>query len=102
LTIIHVEHRDLGQVLAIDLIGKALDDRGQRLLDLAFPGCWFRETHRGDSHATQGPDPGFRCYRTPIGMFGSRGNLPARSLLGILGYLQKQGGVVLHVAPELR
>ncbi|HXT80063.1 MAG TPA: transcriptional regulator [Acetobacteraceae bacterium] len=33
-----------------------------------------------------------------IRMFGPRGNPQARNLFGILGYLQKQAGVELHVA----
>ena len=32
-----------------------------------------------------------------IRMFGSRGNPQARNLFGIIGYLQKQAGVQLHV-----
>ena len=32
-----------------------------------------------------------------IRMFGPRGNPQARNLLGIIGYLQKQAGVELHV-----
>lgn len=33
-----------------------------------------------------------------IRMFGPRGNPQARNLFGIIGYLQKQAGVQLHVA----
>jgi len=33
-----------------------------------------------------------------IRMFGPRGNPQARNLFGVLGYLQKQAGVELHVA----
>ena len=33
-----------------------------------------------------------------IRMFGPRGNPQARNLFGIIGYLQKQAGVELHVA----
>ena len=32
-----------------------------------------------------------------IRMFGPRGNPQARNLFGIIGYLQKQAGVELHV-----
>jgi hypothetical protein len=32
-----------------------------------------------------------------IRIFGSRGNPQARNLFGIIGYLQKQAGVELHV-----
>jgi predicted nucleic acid-binding protein len=32
------------------------------------------------------------------GMMGPRGNPQARNLFGIIGYLQKQAGVELHVA----
>ena len=35
-----------------------------------------------------------------IRMFGPRGNPQARNLLGIIGYLQKQAGVHLHVTPR--
>jgi DNA-binding phage protein len=35
-----------------------------------------------------------------IRMFGPRGNPQARNLFRVLGYLQKQAGVELHVAPE--
>ena len=34
-----------------------------------------------------------------IRMFGPRGNPQARNLFSVLGYLQKQAGVELHVAP---
>ena len=34
-----------------------------------------------------------------IRMFGPRGNPQARNLFGIIGYLQKQAGVELHVMP---
>jgi hypothetical protein len=37
-----------------------------------------------------------------IRMFGPRGNPQARNLFGIIGYLQKQAGVELHVAAEPR
>jgi len=35
-----------------------------------------------------------------IRMFGPRGNPQARNLFGVIGYLQKQAGVELHVAAE--
>lgn len=35
-----------------------------------------------------------------IHMFGPRGNPQARSLFGVICYLQKQAGVQLHVVPE--
>jgi len=35
-----------------------------------------------------------------IRMFGPSGNPQARNLFGIIGYLQKQAGVALHVVPE--
>ena len=35
-----------------------------------------------------------------IRMLGPRGNPQARNLFGIIGYLQKQAGVELHVAPS--
>jgi hypothetical protein len=35
-----------------------------------------------------------------IRMFGPRGNPQARNLFGVIGYLQKQAGVQLHVTPE--
>ena len=37
-----------------------------------------------------------------IRMFGSLGNPQARNLFGVIGYLQKQAGVELHVAEEPR
>ena len=37
-----------------------------------------------------------------IRMFGRRGNPQARKLFGIIGYLQKQAGIELHVTPEPR
>lgn len=37
-----------------------------------------------------------------IRMFGPRGNPQARNLFGVIGYLQKQAGVELHVAAEPR
>ena len=37
-----------------------------------------------------------------IRMFGPRGNPPARNLFGVIGSLQKQVGVELHVAREPR
>jgi hypothetical protein len=48
--------------------------------------------------------PAFQATDTPpkslIRMFGPRGNPQARNLFGVLGYLQKQAGVALHVTPE--
>jgi hypothetical protein len=35
-----------------------------------------------------------------IRMFGPRGNPQARNLFGVIGYLQKQAGIELHVAPQ--
>ena len=35
-----------------------------------------------------------------IRMFGPRGNPQARNLFGIIGYLQKQAGIELHVTPR--
>ncbi len=35
-----------------------------------------------------------------IRMFGPRGNPQARNLFGVLGYLQRQAGVQLHISPE--
>ncbi len=35
-----------------------------------------------------------------IRMFGPRGNPQARNLFGVIGYLQRQAGVELHVMPE--
>jgi len=37
-----------------------------------------------------------------IRMFGPRGNPQARNLLGVLGYLQREAGVQLHVVPQNR
>jgi DNA-binding phage protein len=37
-----------------------------------------------------------------IRMFGPRGNPQARNLFGVIGYLQQQAGVQLHVIPEPR
>jgi hypothetical protein len=37
-----------------------------------------------------------------IRMFGPRGNPQARNLFGVIGYLQKQAGVRLHVGTEQR
>jgi hypothetical protein len=37
-----------------------------------------------------------------IRMFGPRGNPQARNLFGIIGYLQQQAGIELHVTPEPR
>jgi hypothetical protein len=37
-----------------------------------------------------------------IRMFGPRGNLQARNLFGIIGYLQRQAGIELHVAAQAR
>ena len=33
-------------------------------------------------------------------MFGPRGNSQARNLFSVIGYLQKQAGVELHVTPQ--
>ncbi len=35
-----------------------------------------------------------------IRMFGPRGNPQARNLFGVIGYLQQQAGVQLHVTPD--
>jgi DNA-binding phage protein len=35
-------------------------------------------------------------------MFSARGNPQARNLFGVIGYLQKQAGIELHVTPEAR
>jgi DNA-binding phage protein len=35
-----------------------------------------------------------------IRMFGPRGNPQARNLFGVIGYLQRQAGVELHVTPQ--
>jgi len=37
-----------------------------------------------------------------IHMFGPRGNPQARNLFGIIGYLQKQARIELHVTPQPR
>ena len=37
-----------------------------------------------------------------IRMFSPRGNPQARNLFGVIGYLQKQAGIELHVAPQPR
>jgi hypothetical protein len=37
-----------------------------------------------------------------IRMFGPRGNPQARNLFGVIGYLQQQAGVELHVMPQPR
>ncbi len=37
-----------------------------------------------------------------IRMFSARGNPQARNLFGVIGYLQKQAGIELHVRPEPR
>ncbi len=37
-----------------------------------------------------------------IRMFGPRGNPQARNLFGVIGYLQEQAGVQLHVTPSPR
>src|ERR1700693_5625099 len=37
-----------------------------------------------------------------IRMFGPRGNPQARNLFGVIGYLQQQAGIELHVMPEPR
>ncbi len=39
-----------------------------------------------------------RPPKSLIRMFGPRGNPQARNLFGIIGYLQKEAGVELHVA----
>ena len=37
-----------------------------------------------------------------IRMFSARGNPQARNLFGVIGYLQKQAGIELHVTPQPR
>lgn len=37
-----------------------------------------------------------------IRMFGPRGNPQARNLFGVIGYLQKQAGINLHVTPQVK
>jgi hypothetical protein len=37
-----------------------------------------------------------------IRMFGPRGNPQARNLFSVIGYLQKQAGIELHVMPQPR
>jgi hypothetical protein len=37
-----------------------------------------------------------------IRMFSARGNPQARNLFGVIGYLQKQAGIELHVTPQVR
>ena len=37
-----------------------------------------------------------------IRMFGPTGNPQARNLFGIIGYLQRQAGIELHVTPQVR
>jgi len=37
-----------------------------------------------------------------IRMFSARGNPQARNLFGVIGYLQKQAGIELHVTPQSR
>ena len=37
-----------------------------------------------------------------IRMFSARGNPQARNLFGVIGYLQKQAGIELHVMPQPR
>jgi hypothetical protein len=37
-----------------------------------------------------------------IRMFGPNGNPQARNLFGVIGYLQQQAGIELHVTPQLR
>lgn len=37
-----------------------------------------------------------------IRMFSARGNPQARNLFGVIGYLQKEAGIELHVTPEPR
>ena len=37
-----------------------------------------------------------------VRMLGPRGNPQARNLFGIIGYLQKQAGIELHVTPQPR
>src|SRR5438045_2076690 len=46
--------------------------------------------------------PGYRVYFGRDGMFGQRGNPQARNLFGIIGYLQRQAGIELHVTPQPR
>jgi hypothetical protein len=48
---------------------------------------WLREAWRGDRYQP----------KSLIRIFGPRGNPQARNLFGIIGYLQKQAGVELHV-----
>ena len=56
--------------------------------------------------ATQGFEKLGRAIGTPskslIRMFGPRGNPQARNLFGVIGYLQKQAGIELHVTPQPR
>ena len=37
-----------------------------------------------------------------IRMFSARGNPQARNLFGVIGYLQRQAGIELHVTPQPR
>ncbi|MBV9654991.1 MAG: hypothetical protein JOZ42_10555 [Acetobacteraceae bacterium] len=37
-----------------------------------------------------------------VRMFGPRGNPQARNLFCVIGFLQKQAGIALHVAPQPR
>lgn len=37
-----------------------------------------------------------------IRMFGPRGNPQARNLFGVIGFLQRQAGIELHVIPQTR
>jgi hypothetical protein len=60
--------------------------------DPAFGEALLREgidTTLGEATGTQ--------PKSLIRMFGPRGNPQARNLFGIIGYLQKQAGVKLHV-----
>ena len=40
--------------------------------------------------------------KSPIHMFGPRGNPQARNLFGIIGYLQERAGIELHATPQRR
>jgi hypothetical protein len=39
--------------------------------------------------------------KSPIRMFGPRGNPQARNLFSVIGYLQRQAGLELHVTTQL-
>jgi hypothetical protein len=52
---------------------------------------------RGAPKALPGSRPAGTQPKSLIRMFGPRGNPQARNLFGIIGYLQKQAGVELHV-----